>query len=426
MRLVREHATGAVYAMKKLRKSDMVRRGQVDHVRAERNLLAEVADHESIVKLYYSFQDDEWLYLVMEYLAGGDMMTLLMRRDTLTEEEARFYCAQTVVALETIHKHNFIHRDIKPDNLLLDADGHCKLSDFGLCKPVTPGRLPPLPQVIEEALAEDKGGAASPAPPPALSSADSLAQWQKNRRTLAFSTVGTPDYIAPEVLLKRGYGLECDWWSLGAIMYEMLVGYPPFYSEEPMQTCRKIVHWRQHLRFPPDCALSPNAKDLICRLLCDVPERLGTRGGAAEVKGHPFFEGIQWDTLYQQPAPCKPVVSGETDTRNFEHFEELPPQAPGASPAAQSKGAAAPQPAASASGAPVSSLASPDPHFIGYTFKNFCVVTDSQGQQGVVKRKGPLRPALSGIAFGTPAAADGSAPPPPGAEQQQQQQQQQP
>ena len=413
MRLVREHATGAVYAMKKLRKSDMVRRGQVDHVRAERNLLAEVADHESIVKLYYSFQDDEWLYLVMEYLAGGDMMTLLMRRDTLTEEEARFYCAQTVVALETIHKHNFIHRDIKPDNLLLDADGHCKLSDFGLCKPVTPGRLPPLPQVIEEALAEDKGGAASPAPPPALSSADSLAQWQKNRRTLAFSTVGTPDYIAPEVLLKRGYGLECDWWSLGAIMYEMLVGYPPFYSEEPMQTCRKIVHWRQHLRFPPDCGLSPTARDLIGRLLCDVPERLGTRGGAAEVKGHPFFQGIDWEHLYEQPAPCKPVVTSETDTRNFEHFDEVPPTPPtGASPGGGAATGAGASPVAAGAGAGAGAgaatlpaaggLPTPDPHFIGYTFKNFCIVTDMAGQQSVARRKGPQRPALSGIAFGTP------------------------
>jgi serine/threonine kinase 38 len=98
---------------------------------------------------------------------------------------------------------------------------------------------------------------------------------QQNRRTLAFRTVGTPDYIAPEVLLKRGYGLECDWWSLGAIMYEMLVGYPPFYSEEPMSTCRKIVHWRQHLRFPPELPISPEARDLVQRLLCEVDQRLG-------------------------------------------------------------------------------------------------------------------------------------------------------
>ena len=402
--------------MKKLRKADMVRRGQVDHVRAERNVLAEVADHPSIVKLYYSFQDDEWLYLVMEYLAGGDMMTLLMRRDTLSEDEARFYCAQTVVALETIHKHNFIHRDIKPDNLLLDAQGHCKLSDFGLCKPVTPGRLPPLPQVIEEAIAEEKSS-----PPHSASqqqagggSADSLAQWQKNRRTLAFSTVGTPDYIAPEVLLKRGYGLECDWWSLGAIMYEMLVGYPPFYSEQPMQTCRKIVHWRQHLRFPPDCSLSPAAKDLICRLMCDVPDRLGTRGGASEVKAHPFFAGLDWDTLYEQPAPCTPVVTSDVDTRNFEHFEELPAQPPGG--VAPVDGApplgTAPESSVPPSGGASSTssiLAAPDPHFIGYTFKNFSLVSDTPGQPGVLRRNIPHRPALNNIAFPGSDTAGGAA-----------------
>ncbi|KAJ6988680.1 kinase AGC-NDR family [Populus alba x Populus x berolinensis] len=121
--------------MKKLKKSEMLRRGQVEHVKAERNLLAEV-DSNCIVKLYCSFQDEEYLYLIMEYLPGGDMMTLLMRKDTLTEDEARFYVGETVLAIESIHKHNYIHRDIKPDNLLLDRNGHMKLSDFGLCKPL--------------------------------------------------------------------------------------------------------------------------------------------------------------------------------------------------------------------------------------------------------------------------------------------------
>ena len=222
-------------------------------------------------------QDEEFLYLVMEYLPGGDMMTLLMRRDTLTEEETRFYVAETVVALETIHRHNFIHRDIKPDNLLLSADGHMKLSDFGLCKPIDPGKLPPLPHIIEEAIGggDDADGSDQAAALTPERQAEVRQHFQQNRRTLAYSTVGTPDYIAPEVLLKRGYGLECDWWSLGAIMYEMLVGYPPFYSEEPMSTCRKIVHWRQHLRFPPELPISPEARDLIQRLLCEVDQRLG-------------------------------------------------------------------------------------------------------------------------------------------------------
>jgi serine/threonine kinase 38 len=140
--------------------------------------------------------------------------------------------------------------------------------------------------------------------------------------TQAYSTVGTPDYIAPEVLLKKGYGMECDWWSLGAIMYEMLVGYPPFYSEDPMSTCRKIVNWRSHLKFPEEAKLSPEAKDLISKLLCNVEQRLGTKG-AHEIKAHPWFRGVQWDKLYQMKAAFIPEVNGELDTQNFEKFEEV-------------------------------------------------------------------------------------------------------
>ncbi|KAL8117931.1 hypothetical protein AgCh_015718 [Apium graveolens] len=137
----------------------------------------------------------------------------------------------------------------------------------------------------------------------------------------AYSTTGAPDYIVPEVLLKRGYGMECDWWSLGAIMYEMLVGYPPFYSDEPMTTCRKIVNWRTHLKFPEEATLSPEAKDLICKFLCNVERRLGTKG-AYEIKAHPWFAGIEWDKLYQMKAAFILEVNDELDTQNFENFEE--------------------------------------------------------------------------------------------------------
>ncbi|KAM5563429.1 hypothetical protein ABKV19_018187 [Rosa sericea] len=279
VRVCREKTTGSVYAMKKLKKSEMLRRGQVEHVKAERNLLAEV-DSNCIVKLYCSFQDDDYLYLIMEYLPGGDMMTLLMRKDILTEDEARFYVAETVLAIESIHKHHYIHRDIKPDNLLLDRYGHLRLSDFGLCKPLD---CSTIHEDFSINNANGSGHNDERAAAPKRTQQEQLQHWQKNRRMLAYSTVGTPDYIAPEVLLKKGYGMECDWWSLGAIMYEMLVGYPPFYSDDPMSTCRKIVNWKTHLKFPEEAKLSPEAKDLISKLLCNVSQRLGTNG-ASEIK----------------------------------------------------------------------------------------------------------------------------------------------
>ncbi|GAB4854474.1 hypothetical protein Ancab_023057 [Ancistrocladus abbreviatus] len=387
VRLCREKKSGNIYAMKKLKKSEMLSRGQVEHVRAERNLLAEVASH-CIVKLYYSFQDAEYLYLIMEYLPGGDMMTLLMREDTLSEDVARFYIAQSVLAIESIHKHNYIHRDIKPDNLLLDKNGHMKLSDFGLCKPLDCATLSTInenesmeestrePMDIDGCLADGGNGCNW------RSAREQLQHWQRNRRKLAFSTVGTPDYIAPEVLLKKGYGMECDWWSLGAIMYEMLVGYPPFYADDPITTCRKIVNWRNYLKFPEDAKLTPEAKDLICRLLCDVEHRLGT-GGAEQIRAHPWFKDIVWDKLYEMEAAYKPQVNGELDTQNFMKFDELDP----------------PTPSRTGSGGPSRKmlLTSKDLSFVGYTYKNFDAV---KGLNSCLDRKGstsPKRPSLDSI-----------------------------
>ncbi|XP_009336128.2 LOW QUALITY PROTEIN: serine/threonine-protein kinase tricornered [Pyrus x bretschneideri] len=358
VRVCREKTSGSVYAMKKLKKSEMLRRGQVEHVKAERNLLAEV-DSNCIVKLYCSFQDDDYLYLIMEYLPGGDMMTLLMRKDILTEEEARFYVAETVLAIESIHKHNYIHRDIKPDNLLLDRYGHLRLSDFGLCKPLD------CSTIREDfSVAPNANGAAQNDERPAApkrTQQEQLQHWQKNRRMLAYSTVGTPDYIAPEVLLKKGYGMECDWWSLGAIMYEMLVGYPPFYSDDPMSTCRKIVNWKTHLKFPEEARLSPEAKDLISKLLCNVNQRLGTNG-TDEIKVHPWFDGTEWEKLYQMDAAFIPEVNDDLDTQNFEKFDEADNQTQ----------------SSSKTGPWRKMLSSKDINFVGYTYKNFEIVNDYQ------------------------------------------------
>ncbi|CAH9126602.1 unnamed protein product [Cuscuta epithymum] len=386
VRLCKEKKSGNIYAMKKLKKSEMLTRGQVEHVRAERNLLAEVASH-CIVKLYYSFQDAEYLYLVMEYLPGGDMMTLLMREDTLSEDVAKFYIAQSVLAIESIHKHNYIHRDIKPDNLLLDRNGHMKLSDFGLCKPLDCRTLSTLNE--NEAMGDENirdpmdidGSFPGAGNRSWRSPREQLQHWQMNRRKLAFSTVGTPDYIAPEVLLKKGYGMECDWWSLGAIMYEMLIGYPPFYSDDPITTCRKIVHWRNHLKFPEDAKLSPEAKDLICRLVCDVDHRLGT-GGASQIKAHPWFKDIMWDILYEMDAAFKPEINGELDTQNFIKFDELDP----------------PTPARTGSGPSRKMLLTPkDLNFVGYTYKNFDAVKALRNSSDLLRSTSPKRPSIDSI-----------------------------
>ncbi|XP_062012520.1 uncharacterized protein LOC133729058 [Rosa rugosa] len=394
VRICREKSTGQVYAMKKLKKSEMLRRGQVEHVKAERNLLAEV-DSAYIVKLYCSFQDDEFLYLIMEYLPGGDMMTLLMRKDILTEDEARFYVGETVLAIESIHKHNYIHRDIKPDNLLLDRYGHMKLSDFGLCKPLGTNSFPDLSEndsaVGRNLKSSSQSNQHSNPPTPKRTQQEQLLHWQKNRRMLAYSTVGTPDYIAPEVLLKKGYGMECDWWSLGAIMYEMLVGFPPFYSEEPMSTCRKIVNWKTHLKFPEEAKLSAEAKDLICKLLCNVEQRLGTKG-AYEIKAHPWFKGLQWDRLYQMEAAFLPEVNNELDTQNFEKFEELGPQVE----------------TPSKSGPWRKMLSSMDTNFVGYTYKNYEIVNEHH-MPGIAELKKktnkPKRPSVKAL-FDTPDPPD--------------------
>ncbi|PKA63648.1 Serine/threonine-protein kinase [Apostasia shenzhenica] len=370
VRLCREKSTGNIYAMKKLKKSEMLSRGQVDHVRAERDLLAEVASH-CIVKLYYSFQDADFLYLIMEYLPGGDMMTLLIKEETLTENVARFYIGQSVLAIESIHKHNYIHRDIKPDNLLLDKNGHMKLSDFGLCKPIDCRTLSTLSEnepINDEDLrgSMDNDGAFLDSGTGGRwkSSHEQLQHWQINRRKLAFSTVGTPDYIAPEVLLKKGYGMECDWWSLGAIMYEMLIGCPPFYSDDPITTCRKIVRWRYHLKFPEDVRISSEAKDLICRLLCDVEHRIGS-AGADQIKGHAWFKGVEWDKLYEMEAAFKPEVNSKLDTQNFLKFDEMD------------------SPTSTCSGPTRKMLLDPkDLSFVGYTYKNFEAV------KGLHKLKG--------------------------------------
>eukprot|EP01001_Neometanema_parovale_P005455 NODE_1906_length_1566_cov_161.097020_g1813_i0.p1 GENE.NODE_1906_length_1566_cov_161.097020_g1813_i0~~NODE_1906_length_1566_cov_161.097020_g1813_i0.p1 ORF type:complete len:419 (-),score=82.13 NODE_1906_length_1566_cov_161.097020_g1813_i0:200-1456(-) len=302
--------TGPIMAMKKLKKDDMLNRNQIQHVRAERDVLVE-ASHANrwVVGLHYAFQDADFLYIIMEYLPGGDMMTWLIHKDVFTEDETRFYIAELCLATHSIHQMEYVHRDLKPDNILLGKEGHIKLSDFGLCKHFPRGSDHLFDQGETfgmDHLADN------------LTYREKQLSWQKNRRKMFYSTVGSPGYIAPEVLLKKGYGFECDWWSVGVIMYEMLVGYPPFYSEDPMQTCHKIVRWAEYLTFPAESKLSSEAKDLIRGLLRDPETRLSFDA----IVAHPFFKGIDWKNIHTTPAAFQPQLKSEVDTSYFDKFED--------------------------------------------------------------------------------------------------------
>jgi serine/threonine kinase 38 len=308
VRVVRNKITGEIQAMKKMSKQEMIRKNQITHVRSERNVLA-FADNPWIVELKSSFQDDSSLYLVMEYLPGGDLMNILMKRDILPEDEARFYIAELVLSVESVHKMSYIHRDLKPDNVLIDRTGHIKLSDFGLCKQANLTG----DSFILKKNNEDEASVSS-----------TKHSEYKRSRILAFSTVGTPDYIAPEVFNKQGYNETADWWSVGVILYEMVVGYPPFFADDPSLTCQKILHWKKTLNIPREAGLSREVTDLIKKLICDPNERLGSRG-AQEIKNHPFFKGINWEKIRETRAPWMPKLQNEFDTSNFDKFEENEP-----------------------------------------------------------------------------------------------------
>ncbi|OMJ74398.1 hypothetical protein SteCoe_26695 [Stentor coeruleus] len=323
VRVCRVKETGEIVAMKKLKKTEMKSKNQVKHVKAERDILAK-ANNPWIVELKYSFQDPEYLYLCMEYLPGGDLMTLLMKKDIFSEHEARFYAAEVVLAIDSAHCLNYIHRDLKPDNVLLDTTGHIKLSDFGLCKfaEIIPNSIklrrsqedPNLPQPSLVTISGDLTNL--------IKQTDKSTY--KRSRELAFSTVGTPDYIAPEVFTQQGYNETVDWWSLGVILFEMLIGYPPFYSEDSSVTCQKIISWKKVLRIPPDPVISPEAVDLILKLLRDPNDRLGCRG-VDEIKAHPFFKNIDWENIRNTNAPYIPEIRSAIDTRHFDKFEENEP-----------------------------------------------------------------------------------------------------
>ncbi|KAH8801757.1 serine/threonine protein kinase-like protein [Xylogone sp. PMI_703] len=283
--LVKQHSTGKLYAQKQFRKASItVHKRLVEQTKTERAILESVNRHPFVVKLFYAFQDQEKLYLILEYAQGGELFTHLAQERMFTEEVASFYMAEMVLALEHLHTNlGVVYRDLKPENCLLDAEGHLLLTDFGLSK-----------------VAVDENDKCN-------------------------SLLGTVEYMAPEVILGQKYGMAVDWWSLGALGFDLLTGSPPFQGQNHSKIQERIV--KQKLVMP--YFLGPDAKDLLTRFLRKEPnKRLGANmpKDMQTIKKHRFFRRIDWKKLVKREVepPIQPFITDPELAENFSsEFTEL-------------------------------------------------------------------------------------------------------
>uniref|UniRef100_A0A0A0MUY4 non-specific serine/threonine protein kinase n=1 Tax=Papio anubis TaxID=9555 RepID=A0A0A0MUY4_PAPAN len=291
--LVRHRDTRQRFAIKKINKQNLILRNQIQQVFVERDILT-FAENPFVVSMFCSFETRRHLCMVMEYVEGGDCATLLKNMGPLPVDMARLYFAETVLALEYLHNYGIVHRDLKPDNLLITSLGHIKLTDFGLSKI---GLMSMATNLYEGHIEKDA------------------------REFIDKQVCGTPEYIAPEVIFRQGYGKPVDWWAMGVVLYEFLVGCVPFFGDTPEELFGQVVS--DEIMWPEgDEALPADAQDLITRLLRQSPlDRLGT-GGTHEVKQHPFFLALDWAGLLRHKAEFVPQLEAEDDTSYFDTRSE--------------------------------------------------------------------------------------------------------
>ncbi|UYV61321.1 CIT [Cordylochernes scorpioides] len=288
VRVVREKSSGDVFAMKVLHKNETLSQSNAAFFAEERDIMANAAS-PWLTKLHHAFQDMQHLYLVMEFHPGGDLLALLEKhRDSiLPPETAHFYLAELVEAIHSLHSMGYVHRDIKPDNILIDRIGHVKLADFG-----------------------------------------SASKLNAQKMVTSRMPVGTPDYIAPEVLIAMNsvpaatasYGVECDWWSLGIVAYEMFYGQMPFSDDRVVVTYNNIMNFKTSLHFPEEPSYPKETISLMKNLLCEATVRADHQA----LYQHPYFAGVDWPALRNKVPPYVPILKGEDDTSYFDEFEPEP------------------------------------------------------------------------------------------------------
>lgn len=276
VKLAKHKASGKFYALKMLKKAEIIRLKQVDHCMSENSILGSI-HHPFTVNMEGFTQDDRYIYLILEYVPGGELFTYLRGIGRFESGHAALYAGQITLIFEYLHARNIIYRDLKPENLLIAEDGYLKLTDFGFAK-VCEGRT--------------------------------------------YTLCGTPEYLAPEILLNKGHGKPVDWWTLGILIYEMLAGIDPFTDDDPMAIYQNIL--KGNLKFPKN--FDKDAKSLVKHLLtADLSKRYGNlKGGAEDIKSHRWLASINWENLLQKKilAPYKPTLKSAGDTSNFSNYPD--------------------------------------------------------------------------------------------------------